>query len=229
MNKTIKLLIADDHPIFRQGVRAIAEQMDNVEAVAEAEDGHSALEQLRVFLPDVLLLDLSMPGMDGLAVLEVAGSEFPKVSVVIITSYKDKVYLQRALKLGARGFVLKDDAGDNLVDCVSRVIDGEIYVSPEFDNVEPLPSSPVIEEGRPFTSLTRAECRVLSLVSRFMTSKEIAAELNISYRTVQNHRANITRKLGIKGIHQLAQFAHEYEYQLNALFDNSLGSKNTKN
>ena len=135
-----------------------------------------------------------------------------------ITSYKEKAYVKRALELGVRGYVLKDDASDNLVDCISRVLAGEVFVSPVFGRPEPFQPLLTNTETELFGKLTRAECRVLLLVARFMTSKEIAAELNISHRTVQNHRNNITHKLGIKGIHQLANFAHQHERELTGLF-----------
>jgi len=219
MSKTTTCLIADDHPIFRQGVRSIMEKVNDIKVVAEAENGESALNQLGIFNPDILLLDLAMPGMDGISVLKTVRTEFPEMRIIIITSYKDKVYLEKALELGANGFVLKDDAGENLVDCMRIVLSGEIYVSPIFGTPGPkLPLSDENGEGR-LSQLTRAECKVLILVARYLTSKEIAAELNISHRTVQNHRTNISQKLGIKGIHQLANFAHQHQEQLSTLFD----------
>lgn len=219
MNSATTCVIADDHPIFRQGVRSILEKVDDLKVVAEAEYGECALNQVRIFKPDVLLLDLAMPGMDGISVLETARAEFPQLLIIIVTSYKDKAYLDKALELGANGFVLKDDAGENLINCLRMVLSGEIYVSPIFGTPDPkLPLSDESGEDN-LSQLTRAECKVLMLVARYLTSKEIAAELNISHRTVQNHRSNISQKLGIKGIHQLANFAHQHQEQLSVLFD----------
>lgn len=214
MNRPATLLIVDDHPIFRQGVRAILDKINAIKVIAEAEDGESALTQLRIFKPDIVLLDLAMPGMDGLSVLKAARAEFPDLIVIIITSYKDNVYLKNALEMGANGFVLKDDAGENLIDCIHRVLMGEIYLSPIFGKPEaklPSNNTPGVEH---LSKLTRSECKVLKLVACYMTSKEIAETLSISYRTVQNHRSHISRKLGIKGIHQLAGFAHQHQEQL---------------
>ncbi len=217
MKQPTTILIVDDHPIFRRGVCAILDKMEGIKIVGEAENGESALAQLRLSRPDIVLLDLAMPGMDGLSVLKTVRAEFSDLIVVIITSYKDNVYLKNALKMGANGFLLKDDAGENLIDCIHRVLLGEIYLSPIFGKPEArLPPSGAPGAEHLF-KLTRSECKVLKLVARYMTSKEIAEALNISHRTVQNHRCHISRKLGIKGIHQLASFAHQHQEQLTPL------------
>lgn len=213
-------MIADDHPIFRQGVKTILNDVAEISVVAEADDGVSALSLLHSLRPDLLLLDLAMPHMDGLSVLKAARPQYPDLLVIIITSYRDNVYLDNALAMGANGFVLKDDVAENLVDCIKKVLNGEVYISPSFDKPEPmLPLSDEKGSAR-LAELTRMECKVLALVSRYMTSKEIAIKLHISYRTVQNHRTNISAKLGIKGIHRLADFAHQHQDKFTGLFEN---------
>ncbi len=211
------ILIADDHPIFRQGLRSILEQNAGLRVVGEAESGDALLARLDQVRPDIVLLDLAMPGMDGLAALESALTRFPGLRIVIVTSYREPAYLDKAMELGARGYVLKDNAGASLLTCIDTVVGGGTWVSPVFGKRAPKLPAATSGGDRPLASLTPMECRVLALVGHFMTSKEIAGRLGISYRTVQNHRANIGRKLDLKGIHQLTNFANQHQEALDAL------------
>ncbi len=201
------LIIADDHPIFRLGLRNILAQIPWIRIVGEAETGTSALTQLKHLQPDLLLLDLEMPGMDGLTVLKEMAHLQLDTLAVILTSYDDDAYLEKALDLGARAYVLKDEAGDSLKACLDAVCTGAVYISPSFGNHTRM--APVRADSDLIASLTETERVILSAVGGFKTSKEIAAEMDISYRTVQNHRASICRKLGLKGAHQLMQFARD--------------------
>lgn len=210
----MRLLIADDHPIFRQGLKRIVEELPNIRLVAEAESGDSALAQLRHLKPDLALIDLAMPGMDGLRVLE-AGLELqPDLRAIIITSYNDQAYLDRALALGARAYLVKDSAAEHLVACIERVMAGDTYISPAMGRSDL--ALPALEEdsARLLEQLTDMERKVLAEVARFRTSKEIARSLGISFRTVQNHRANIAGKLDLHGNHKLVQFARACRDQL---------------
>jgi len=217
MSTSLRVLIADDHPIFRRGVISILQQMPEVIAIEEADDGQAALSMLHRARPDLLLLDLAMPQLDGLSVLKAARPQYPGLSIIVVTSYRNQVYLDNALAFGANGFVLKDDIDENLADCIRKVRAGGVFISPGFDNPEP--KLPLVEADQraALSLLTRMECKVLVLVARYLTSKEIALQLNISYRTVQNHRTNISNKLGMKGIHKLADFARQYKTELDEI------------
>jgi DNA-binding NarL/FixJ family response regulator len=210
------LLIADDHPIFRQGLKQILQPLDWLEIVAEAESGDSALAQVRYLKPDMAILDLAMPGMDGLKVLERCREERPELQVIIVTSYDDAAYLERAMELGARAYVVKDSAGEDLAECLAAVAAGNVYISPSMTGHAPKP--PMLERNTPeaLELLTDTERRVLRGVAEFKTSKEIARELDVSYRTVQNHRANIADKLDLKGRHALMRFARAHRSALDA-------------
>ena len=201
------LLIADDHPIFRQGMKQILAPIKWLRVVAEAESGDSALTQIKYLKPDIAILDLAMPGMDGLKVLEESRKPHPDMLSIIVTSYDDKAYLERALELGASAYVVKDGAAENMVHCLEAVKRGEVYISPSLGGRPP--ELPVIgsKDSESLDRLTETERIVLAKVAQFQTSKEIARDLDISYRTVQNHRANICSKLGLKGSHQLMSFA----------------------
>ena len=208
------LLIADDHPIFRQGLKQIIKTLDWLTVVAEAESGDSAIAQVRYLNPDMAILDLAMPGMDGLKVLERSLCEHPHIKVIIVTSYDDTAYLNRAMELGARAYVVKDSAAEHLEQCLATVADGGVYISPSMGSQAPEP--PVLDHSnrRDIERLTETEIRVLTGVAAFKTSKEIARDLNVSYRTVQNHRANIVDKLGLKGRHALMRFARAHHKSL---------------
>ena len=205
----MKLLIVDDHPLFREGLKQVLARIDDVDSIIEADTGQAALTLFQHAEPDIIMLDLAMPGMDGLQVLETLASEGVDVYVVVVTSYDDKAYLDRAFELGARGYVLKDSAVSDILDCIEAVRSGGIYISPSLGRNRPaLPAADrhvktLLEE------LTPTERIVLAKVAEFMTSKEIARELEISYRTVQNHRSHICSKLGLRGAHQLISFASE--------------------
>ncbi len=207
------LLIADDHPIFREGIERLLSPIKWLKVIASAESGDAALAQIKYLKPDIVVLDLAMPGMDGLTVLQQAKAEFPELVVVIVTSYDDRAYLDRALELGANAYVLKDGASGNIVKCLETVRQGDIYISPTLGSHTPeLPSL-----GRDIdllSRLTEIEKKVLYAVATFKTSKEIGRELGLSYRTIQNHRTHISKKLEINGTHQLMSFAREHQEAL---------------
>lgn len=202
------LLIADDHPIFRQGLEQILSSLKWVKIIASAESGDAALAQIKYLKPDIVVLDLAMPGMDGLTVLQQAKTEFPKLIAVIVTSYDDRAYLDRAMELGANAYVLKDGASNHIVECLEAVNKGDIYISPTLGSHSP--ELPYLGKNAALLDrLTRIERRVLYAVATFKTSKEIGKELDLSPRTIQNHRAHISLKLEISGSHQLMSFARE--------------------
>ena len=204
--KNYSLLIADDHPLFRQGIKHALEKIEWLKIVGEAESGDSALAQIRFLKPDVALLDLAMPGMDGLNVLEKAFEFNTNIIVVIITSYDDTAYLERAFELGASAYLLKDSVSDNLVKCLESVCRGDRYISSSLGSyLIKLPSTSK-SNSEILDSLTQMERKVLTQVANFLTSKEIARKLDISFRTVQNHRSNICAKLKLTGTNQKVIF-----------------------
>lgn len=216
MQETQKtLLIADDHPIFRQGMKQILAPIKWLRIIAEAESGDSALTQIKYLKPDLAILDLAMPGMDGLRVLEQAKQIHPDLTTIIVTSYDDRAYLERALELGARAYVVKDGASENLADCLAAVNRGEIYISPSMGKSPPIMPDVGVDNSKALDLLTETERVILIKVAEFKTSKEIARELDVSYRTVQNHRANISSKLNLRGSHQLVSFARAHREALN--------------
>jgi len=201
------LLIADDHPIFRQGMKQALEAVPWLRVVAEAESGDAALTQIRYLKPDIVILDIAMPGMDGLEVLEKLRQDQPEIIAIIVTSYDDKAYLERALDLGVNAYVIKDGAVENMVQCFETVRRGEVFISPSLGARTPKLPELVTSESELLKTLTEMEHIVLAKVAQFQTSKEIARDLGVSFRTIQNHRAHICAKLDLRGPHQLMSFA----------------------
>jgi DNA-binding NarL/FixJ family response regulator len=212
----IKILIADDHPIFRRGLREIIETDARLKIVAEAEDGDAALALLPESAAQIAVLDIDMPGQDGFAVARRIREANLPVEIVILSLHRDERFLNAALDLGIKGYVLKDGAVNEIVSCIKAVAAGETYISPALSGflikraARGSGSAPAAELDR----LTPTERRVLKLIAEYKTSKGIAEELFVSVRTVEHHRANIALKLNLKGSHALIKFAAEHKSRL---------------
>jgi len=212
MSAAITVLIVDDHPLFRQGLRQVVEADPRFELVGEAGDGTRALHLIHETKPDVAVLDVNLPGLSGLEIARKLQSEQQSTKVIILTMYKEEETFNRALDFGARGFVLKENAVEDIRHALAAVGAGEHYLSPSIsgylvrrrDRAESL-----VTEKPGLDDLTKAERRILKLIAAKKTSREIAAELFISPRTVEAHRANICTKLELHGSHSLLQFALE--------------------
>jgi len=216
MTSEITVLIADDHPIFRKGLRQIIEADPSLKIVGEAENGESALDQVRSLQPQVAVLDVDMPRKDGFVVAREIRTLRLNLGVIFLTMHKDERVFNAALDLGVMGYVLKDSAHDEIVSSIKAVAAGHSYVTPVLTDylLKRRRASALAEQQTGLSSLTESERRVLKLVAEYKTSKEIADELFISVRTVDRHRANIATKLDLKGSHTLLHFALEHKPQL---------------
>jgi len=194
MSNRIRVLIADDHLIVREGLRMILETSDDMEVAGEAADGAEAVRLAQALAPDVVLMDLRMPNMDGLAAIERLRLQQPQIAVVILTTYNEDDLMQRGLRAGARGYLLKDTDRDTLFNTIRAAARGETLLKPEL--VARLLARP---ESKPHgeLELTERERQVLQAVARGERSKEIAARLGITERTVKAHLAGIYNKLGV--------------------------------
>jgi len=201
----MRVLLADDHTLVRAGVRKILEAQPEVEVVGEVADGDAALAALAEREIDVLVLDLSMPGRDGFDVLSRAKAMKPALKVLVLTMHADPEYVTRAVQGGADGYLLKDSAVDDLVAGLAAVTAGRAYYSPAVQRT--LSEMALGRVPRPLDALTDREREVLRMVAQGLTTKEIAARLAISTRTVESHRANLMRKLDLRSIARLTQFA----------------------
>jgi len=206
VSRPVRVLLADDHTLVRAGVRRILETQPGFAVVAEVADGEAALAALATHEADVLVLDLSMPGRDGFEVLRRARQVRPGLRVLVLSMHAGAEYIQRAVREGADGYLLKDSAVQDLVAGIRAVMEGRAFYSPAVQGqLARLAREPRGRGG--LESLTEREREVLRRVARGLTTKEIAAELAISMRTVDSHRANLMRKLDLKSVALLTQFA----------------------
>jgi DNA-binding NarL/FixJ family response regulator len=217
MGNEIKIMMADDHPIVRQGLRQIIEIDQSLVIVAEAGDGRAALEIIETFRPDVAILDIDMPKMDGFAVVRELRRKNIAVEIVFLTMHSEEEIFQAALDLGVKGYVLKDSAMTDIVGSIKTVAEGRPFLSSSL-------SALLLNRRRRFEEfeneqpgihlLSPTEIKVLKLIAEDKTSKEIGERLFISYRTVETHRSNICRKLDLRGSLALVKFAaaHKTEF-----------------
>jgi len=217
MGDEIRLVIADDHPVFRQGLRQVVEMEPDLKILGEAGDGVAALRLIQELSPQVAVLDINMPNMKGFDVArEVRRRELP-ARIIFLTMYEDERMFNEALNVGARGYLLKDSATSDIVAGVRAVAAGQHYISPSISGYLVNRSERRNAPGGkppPLESLTPAERRILKLIADHKTSKEIAEQLFISHRTVENHRHSICHKLGIHGSNALVRFAVEHRGEL---------------
>ena len=212
MKNEITIIIADDHPVFRQGLIQVVSGDAALNIVAEAEDGENALELIERHRPEVALLDVNMPKMDGIAVAQAVGRKNLPVEIVFLTMHKDEDVFNEAMDAGVKGFVLKESAVTDIIQSIRSVAAGEHFISPQLSsfllNRSRLAAS-LVRQKPSLRNLTQTERRILKLIAESKTSREIADELFVSIRTVENHRANICTKLDLRGAHALLKFALE--------------------
>jgi DNA-binding NarL/FixJ family response regulator len=213
----ISIVIADDHPVFRQGLRQIIEIEQGIKVLGEARDGAAALGMIEQLEPDVAVLDINMPNMKGFDVAREIRQQGLKTAIIFLTMYDDERMFNEALNVGALGYLLKDSAITDIAESVRAVAAGQHFISPAISRylINRSNRSAALNQKTPsLNDLTPSEQRVLKLISENKTSKEIGAQLFISYRTVENHRSNICQKLGIHGSNSLVKFALEHKFDL---------------
>lgn len=217
MGAEIRVVLADDHPVVRQGLRQAIESDQSLKVVAEAGDGHQALELVRRLKPEIVILDIDMPGLDGLAVARAIGEQNLGSEVIFLTIHREEDLFDAAISLGVKGYVLKDSALGDIVSGIKAVAAGQHYTSPALTTYllnRKRRAASLAKERPGLHALTATERRVLTLIADYKTTKEIADELFISPRTVETHRTNICHKLEIHGSHALMKFALSHKSQL---------------
>lgn len=207
--RKIRIVLADDHPLIRNGLYLGLREDPVMDVVAQAEDGLTALAAVNEYEPDIVILDIDMPNLSGMNVAEELQRKKLNTKVIFLTLHADQDMLKSALSLGAKGYVLKESAVQEIMAAVYAVFNGTTFISSSL-------TSRLLEEGgqnketsvaSALRDLTQTELKILRLVSDGLTSKEIAEKLSIHYRTVENHRTNMCRKLGIDGASALLRFA----------------------
>lgn len=202
------MLIADDHALVRDGVRALLSTADDVEVVAEAGDGQEAVDRARETRPDIVLLDINMPGLGGLEAVPLIQREAPRARILILTQYEHADYVRRFLRLGVAGYVLKKAAGAELISAIRAASRGGLVLDPAIAREALKDSAAGAEPGDdPYESLTDRERQVLKLVAEGRSNKDIASLLDISVKTAMTHREHVMQKLNLHNRTELTLFA----------------------
>lgn len=201
----IRILIVDDHAIVRRGIREIAGEIPEVSLIDEADSGRQALKKIALASYDLVLLDIAMPGDNGLEILRQIKRMHPETSVIILSMYSDESYVFRAFKAGADGYVPKDNTPDDLLDAITKVMQGESYISPSLQEG----MSETVEgqsNRRIHEALTGREFQVMTMIASGKSVTEIAKELYLSVKTISSHRANILKKMKMKNNSEMTHY-----------------------
>ncbi len=205
MTKRIRVLIADDHPMVAQGIQSVLEDHEELEVVGVVQNGRDVVKCLHQLQPDVILMDLNMPDVNGLSATEMVLDERPETRVLILTMHDNPEYISSALSHGAKGYLLKDVPTEEIKEAIDAVMRGEQYLCTGAEGaIQPKPMA----DGR--EALTEREQTILLQLAQGLSNKEVAIALNISVRTVETHRKNIKRKLGISSTAGLTRYAMQH-------------------
>jgi len=215
--ENVTIIIADDHPIVRKGLRETIEEESKFIVLAEVGNGQQAIEAIEEFSPTVTILDVDMPIMNGFEVVRAVKAKKLKTEIIFMTMHRDEDLFNEAIDLGAKGFILKDSALSDIVECIKTVAASEHYTSHALTSFLISRSRRALEltEKQPsINDLSPTERRVLKLIAENLTSKEVGEQLFISPRTVEKHRENICQKLNLQGSHSLLKYAVQHKSQL---------------
>jgi len=204
-----RIVLADEHILFRQGMKRIIDEMPETQVVGEANDGQEAIELVKKLLPDLAILDISMPKLGGIEACRQIRHLFPNVKILVLTMHKDREYLYHAISAGAQGYLLKEDSDEELFAAIGTIRKGAIYVTRALAGVVSTDISALFRRGerKLSTSLTAREREVLKFISEGKSNSEMAEVLRISIRTVETHRANIMNKLDLRNTAELVRYA----------------------
>jgi two-component system response regulator NreC len=206
----IRIILADDHAVMRTGLRLVLERQQDFEVVGEASDGREAVAMAQKLLPNVLVMDIGMPNLNGIEAARQVASAAPQISVVILSMHSDESYVLRALKAGAKAYLLKESAESDLIAAIRAVYSGKAFFSPAVsrmlveDYVRQLQDREIEDS---YELLTTREREILQLIAEGKSNKEIAAILNLSLYTVETHRGNLMEKLGLHTVPELILYA----------------------
>lgn len=204
-----KIFIVDDHPVFRQGLIQLINQEEDMLAAGEAADAKEAMGLIEKVKPDLAVVDISLKEVSGITLTKEILSKFPSMLVLIISMYDESVYVDRVLRAGAKGYIMKQEATDHVISAIRKVLGGEIYVSEKWRDslVQKFAGRSKPAEDAATQRLTEREMEVLQLIGQGFATKKIATQLHVSGKTVDSHYANIKDKLNLSNSHELIQYA----------------------
>ena len=207
-----RLLVVDDHPVFRHGICQYLSQASDVTICGEAANAKLALEAMRLHEPDMVLMDVCLPGTNGIELIKHMLAERPSLIILMLSMHDESLYALRALRAGARGYLMKQQTMENILDALKKVSSGGIYVSPNFSEklIFKTIAGSTGDFGSPLEKLSDRQLEVLQLFGRSKSTREISETLNLSVKTIETHRTHIKEKLGFKDSEELMQFAIEW-------------------
>ena len=203
----IKVLLADDHAIFRAGIRRLVEEAGDMVVVAEAANGPEAIEQIHHAMPDVAVIDISMPGLDGLEVINQLSSSHPKLPILVLTMHEEEQYVVRTIAAGAKGYITKRSVPEQLVQAIRKVHSGGRYLTDEAAELLALRMAIGVQGSSPLDTLSNREIQVLRCLALGQTTREIAEIYHISIKTVDTYRFRLLQKLNLRNNVELTRFA----------------------
>lgn len=209
MSGCVRILLADDHVLIRHGIKNIMKKDSRLNIIGEANNGKELLSFLENSEVDLIILDISMPGLGGMEVIGIVKDKYPWIKILILTMHKNKQYFYNAMSAGADGYLMKDDSDEELLVAIERVAAGRSYISPFMaeDFADDVVNMYRNEKKSPFQELTRREKEILQLVVKGYTSKKMAEHLHLSQRTIDHHRSNLLRKFNRKNSVDLVNYA----------------------
>lgn len=207
----ITILVADDHAIVREGLTFLIDAQKNLKVIGEASDGISTIKQYRKLKPDILLLDLAMPKMNGFTVINKIKKKYPKSKIIILSMYSDEDSVENAFNNCVNGYLVKQSASSELIKAINAVANGELFISKDLSNLDiKILKDKSLHYHHIDSKLSKREKQILKMIARGNTSKEIGEELFISWKTVEKHRCNIMKKLNIHNIAGLTRYAVDH-------------------
>jgi two-component system response regulator NreC len=205
----LRVFVADDHAVLRDGLKALVNGQTDMEIVGEADNGRTTYEKAKELLPDIVLMDISMPELSGVQATELLRKECPSIKILVLTAYKDKGYLDRLLNVGASGFILKLSAAEELIGAIRLVAGGGIYLDPQMADriTDGYVRSQFLKGEVRQRELTGREEEVLRLIAQGYSNKEISSQLKIAVKTVESHKANLMQKLELRNRTEIVRYA----------------------
>lgn len=208
----IRVFIVDDHPLVRQGLAQIIDSQEDLELCGEAEDSPSAMKGVEQTKPDAIIVDISLQGNNGLELIKNIKAVHEEIPILVFSMHDESIYAQRALRAGAKAYVMKKESSDKIVEAIRKILKGEIYVSSRVADqvLHQIVNGPANTTASPIDRLTDRELEVVQLIGRGLSTREIAESLNLSVKTIESHRAHVKEKLSLRNATELVQFSVQW-------------------
>lgn len=209
---SIRVFIVDDHPLVRQGLTQIIGGQEDFEVCGEAEDSPSAMRGIDNSNPDAVIVDISLQGNNGLELIKNLKAIHEKLPILVFSMHDESIYAQRALRAGAKAYVMKKESSEKIIEAIHKILKGEIYVSPRVADqvLHQIVNGPSNSSASPVDRLTDRELEVVQLIGRGLSTREIAESLHLSVKTIESHRAHVKEKLNLRNATELVQFSVQW-------------------